>query len=263
MVSITLSLLALLFGFLAYAGLPVLVARYYSESTMISIGEFYFWLSMHSYRRLAIVRRRLSGYMLKPFSLDDEKQAAKLSLNDDAHVQDPADTVKRLQNKPLLLFPEQTPTAVDATVSELGEFWGKHKQHDNHVQKTATDGGTGAEPKVSVNPYFRVPSGIRLVDPSQALHIIASDADPSDPTTAEDLTEKSLEKFRDRIGAMETMATIMGFLASAGFIVGVDKYILDSSGGGGGGGMPAPPIPMGTLSIDPTVLFSLVQVLPL
>ncbi len=261
MVSVTISLLALLFGFLTYAGLPILIARSSDDDRQLAIGEFYFWLSMHSFRRLAIVSRRLSGYILKPFSLDDEKQSATLSLADDAHIQDPADTVDRLQNKPLLIFPEQTPTAVNARVSELGEYWGKHVQHGNHVQQTATDGGEQQPAPVEVNPYFRVPDGIRLVDPSQALHLIPSDADPSDPTTAEDLTEKSLEKFRDRIGAVESIATIMGFLASAGFIVGVDKYLLDSAGGGDGG-VPAPPIPMGQMDITATVIDVLPQVLP-
>lgn len=259
MVSVVLALLAILFGFLAYAAAPIIAARYYDDDTMVAIGEFYFWLAMHSFRRLSIVRRRLSGYKLKPFSLDDEKQAAKLSLNDDAHVQDPADTVARLQNKPLLVFPEQTPTAVNATISELGEYWGKHVQHDNHVEQAATDGGSNRPAAERVNPYFRVPAGIRLVDPSQSLNLIPSDADPSDPATAEDLTEKSQEKFHTRIGAMETVATISGFLASAGLIVGVDQYVLDSSSGGGG--MPAPPIPMGALHVDPQILAALTEVL--
>lgn len=241
-------------GLLCYIGLPWFVAPYLSDGVQQRIGRLYFWLSAMSYWRPKLVRRLLGGYAIVSSTFDAEKQGEKISLGGDTkHVTDPENLVSRWQNKHFGIVLEWATVIVDARLAELGEHLQEHARDDGHISRTTRQVEDGGRRTIErVNPYFEVPKGLRVVDPSTAIALIPRDANPSDPSTAEEYTRAAWAEHRQRIGTTEALSTLMGF--GAGFLaVGASyKYFVTGSTGGGGSGGPI--IPIGQLAVPQSML---------
>jgi len=251
-------------GLILYFGLPIILAQVYPITIRKQIGDLYFWLAMHSFRRLTFVRKKLGGVNLQPISVDSQKKTGTYETHKEQHVDDPANTVDRIYGKPVLVQPEQVPAAVSATLAELGQAWHQHVRSGAAVKQeevaTAQDGSPIQDEKV--NPYFDVPSGNHMIDPADFIRLVANDSNPDDPAKAEAYTDKSQEGFKDNVGAVETVSLLTGFIGSLVTVVGVDRYLLDGSGGGAS--TPAPPIPIGMLDVTATIdIGAVLGVIPL
>lgn len=250
-------------GLLLYFGAPIVLAQAYPIKIRKKIGDMYFWLAMHSFRRITFVRKKLGGVNLQPISVDQQKKTGTYETHKEQHVDDPANTIDRIYGKPVLVQPEQIPAAASATLAEFGEAWHEHVRSGNAVEEEVvqkTQGGN-AVTKERVNPYFDVPDGNHMVDPASMIRLVANDSNPDDPAKAEAYTEKSQEGFVDNVGAIESVSLLTGFIGSLVAVVGVDKYLLE--GGSGGASAPAAPIPLGFLDVTAVVdLTALLGVVP-
>jgi len=244
-------LLAFFAGILLYAGVPVALAHAYPIRIRKAIGDVYFWLAMHSYRRLNVLRKSLSGYSLHPFSLDESKHTGTYTTDEERHIDDPLSTLGRIYGKPIVVQYEESPTAVSPKIAELGAAWHEHCKQDDDVEDQVVGKDENGNPitQTRVNMTFPVEKATKIVDPKSAFHLMPGDTDPDDAAKAEAYTEKSQEGFRSNVGAVETISLLVGFVGSLGTVVGIQKYILDSaSSGGGGGGSEVPSAPINMTS---------------
>lgn len=236
MVSILWGVIALSLGILVYL-LPATFAPLLPIDLREKIGDFYYRNAMRSFRQVAIVRRTLGGVELIPISVDDEQKLAKATLSsgmlsDDKKLpfKDPDNRIKRLYQKPAAVVCEAVPAAIDAELAELG-YW---------VRQHATS--TGLERDGKINPYVRVTDGLRVVDPVDILGLVTKDVEPENIETATELTKRRFDKYGSKIGAAETVATLMGFGAGVGG-VGLLTYLNQKILDGGGAGKPTNPLP--------------------
>lgn len=242
-------LLAFFAGILLYAGVPVVLAHAYPIGIRKRIGDMYFWLAMHSYRRLNVLRKSLSGYSLHSFSLDESKHTGTYETDEEQHIDDPMSTLGRIYGKPLAVQYEESPTAVSPSIAELGAAFHEHCKQDQDTDDIVVGEDDNGNPitQTRVNMSFPVDKATKIVDPKNAFHLMPGDTDPDDAAKAEAYTEKSQEGFRNNVGAVETISLLIGFIGSLGAVVGIQKYVLDgasSGGGGGGSSVPSAPINM-------------------
>lgn len=256
MVSIVWAAIAASSGLLVYL-LPPVLAPLLPLDVRERIGLFYYKQSLRSFEQVAFVRRVIGGYELLPIAVDDEQKLAQVTLSsgivsDDKTMRfsDPDGRIGRLFSKPVALVFEDVPAAIDAEVSELA-YWVNQKITDEGLEHTELaeakrDGDFSQHVETSViDPYVSVATRLRAVDPMDALSLVCKDVDPENIETTKQLTKKRFEKYGQRVGMAETIATAIGFAFGMGGVAAMryfNQNIMDNAGGGGG---PSPPIPMG------------------
>lgn len=248
-------LIALSLGFLVYLAVPVL-AMTAPVTIRERVGKFYLKLAARSLGQFSFVRRVLSGYDVKPITVDDEQKLLKNTLSsntmgddEEYRFKDPDNRIKRLFNKPVAMNYELIPAAIDAELAEIGDAT-QEKQYNEGLQSGNPEDGKDA---VTVDPYVQVPSDLQLIDPIDAFALVPNSVNPENVKTAEQITKKRFEKYGSRIDAMQLMSGVTGFLLGIGGAIGaayVRENLLDG-GGGGGISNPVGSFPIG--SIQPPV----------
>lgn len=208
------------------------------------LGRWHYKQWMRSFGECAIVWRLLGGPSIKPISVDDETKTAEVVLSSGAlsedqtlPFRDPDDRIYRLHKKPLAVIPEAMPTAVDAEVAEVGAAREAKRKGEGIVTH---DGG-----ETRVDPFVPVPSGLRAVNPVDALHLAVKSTEPEFIKTAKMMTEAKYEKYGSGIGAKETASVLVSFAVGAGVVMGAvylrTEVMGEGGGGGTGGTVPFPP----------------------
>jgi hypothetical protein len=257
MVSIVGATLAASFGFMLYLVLAV-GGQSLPVELRNRIADFYFGLGMRSYRQVALVRRVIGKYELKPIKLNDAEGSAELTLNsgligDDKKLpfKNPDDRIYRLYGKPLALVAENVPFAGDAELAEIGGALGEKAQQQSITWES---GDTH-----HADPYVQLETSLKAVDPANIANLIPNGVQPQNIKTTKQMTKKRYEKYSDRVGAKEALAAGMSFLMGAAGVV-VIKYVqsklIDESGGGG---PPADQVPLtlydiGSVAVDAVVI---------
>lgn len=257
MVSIVWATVAAMLGILVYIAFPM-CAMVLPVELRQKIGTFHFKLAARCLKQFTFVRRVLSGYDIMPIKVDDEQKLLKVTLSssmtgsDNSYpFKDPDNRIKRLFNKPVALAYEQIPAAVDAELAEHGHWVGEKAREEGLVQ-----GDPYKDPdSVTVDPYYEMDAGLRLIDPVDVFNVVGNDVDPENVKTAENLTKKRFEKYSDGVGMTEMMTGILGFSVGVGAIM-VMQYLQQnviSSGGGGSTDLPSSPLGMTHVAMDMVV----------
>lgn len=209
------SMIALSLGFTIYIA-PAAFGVMLPVESREKLGNFYYGMAMKSFRQVAIVRRLIGGLAMLPIYIDDRQKVAQVTLSsglisDDQNLpfKDPDNRILRLFDKPLTVLVEEIPAALDAELSEIG-YW--VREHD-------TERGLFVDGKI--NPYFKMDSKLRIVDPIDALEVIPNNVHPENIETAEELTKQRFQKYGSRIGAAETIGTLMGFAFGVGAVAAI------------------------------------------
>lgn len=237
--------------------LPALLGQALSPQKRLRIGRHYFKQSLRCFERLALIRRRLSGYTLLPIGVDDERRWAQVTLDSgmlsDAvklPFRDPADLIHRLYNKPVTIVPGALPAAVDLELAEAAHWVREHKANEGFVDEPPGGG------KPSVSLKFGIPMTQRACDPLEALGLRSKSTEPEEIETIRKFTKARFEKYASNIGAAETIGVLTGFMAGAGGVAGViyirDNIINDT-------GPSSPTSPVGNVS-DPQQLSMAIDV---
>lgn len=260
MVSLMTAAIAASLGFMIYLLVPV-VAGTMDIHTKLRVGTAYYKMQARGLRQFTYLRRVLSGYDLIPIRVDAEKKLLKLTLDskiargkDEYPFNDPDNRIKRLFNKPVALAFELVPAAIDAELAEEGH-WLREKREEEGLWTGDFD---DPDSDVEVDPYFRMPDHLHLVDPIDAFNLIPNDVDPENVKSAVEWTKQRFSKYGSRVGISEAIGTILGFLAGAGAVVGmryVNHQLLDGAAGGGVSG-PVIDVPVGMVGpvVDLVVL---------
>jgi hypothetical protein len=229
-------------GLLCYLAIPF-VATALPIQLRDSVAQYYYGLATRAIGRMVLVKRTIGEYKLMKMQVDDEKAAAKVTLDDsllgdkkELHFDDPDNRIHRWNNKPVAMIHELVNGAMDLQLAELGHHWRNHKADGKH--KSAG----------RVNPHFEVDDKNRLVDLDAVMALVVKDSEPSDIGATEDWTRKRYEKYKDSIGGMEVLTTFTGFAVGlGGIILGayVQSNLLD---GTGTTGSPENPIPTGMIA---------------
>lgn len=251
MVSIIWSVISFATGLLGFM-LPALIGGSLPVQLRQRVARWYFGMSQSSFRQTALVWRTLGGPELMPVGIDDEQRLAQVTLSsglisDDNTLpfKDPDDRIHRLQGKPFAVIPELLPAAVDAEVATISHWFREHDRSEGRVEETS--GGD-----IRVNPYPTMDPSLRLVNPLDSMFLLGGNGvEPSYIETAKQITKQRFEKYGSRIGAAETLGTLMGFGAGVGGVAGI-QYLRQNTlaGSGGGGGGDTLPIPPGTVVND-------------
>lgn len=251
--SIVWILIAFSLGLLIYMAVPI-VAMNAPIKVRRKVGQFYLQMAARSLKQFAFVRRVLSGYDVKPISVDDEQKLLKNTLSsntlgddEEYRFKDPDNRIKRLFNKPVAMAYEEVPAAIDPELAEIGQA--AQKKQDNKGLQSGNDReGKG---DVTVDPYVRLPSTMQLVDPIDVFNLVPNSVNPENVKTTEQLTKKRFEKYGSRIDAMQLMSGVTGFLLGIGGAVGaayVRSNLLDGGGGGGDISNPVGSFPLGSIN---------------
>lgn len=219
-------------GLVAFMG-PALLAPMLPAPMQQAIVSKYEWLTAYSLWRPTLTRRELGGHSLTWRTFDKEKRQDE--VDEDLDIHDPDNRISRWAGKPFAGVYEDTPVAVDADLSELGEHHHRHCQEDRH------DPGDGR-----VNPYVEVDDSLQLCDFKNAYHLIPNAADPSDAETVQSYIARAMAKYGRSFSRTEALLGLIGFLGGLGSVVMIQRYILKGSGGGGDG--LSAPIPIGHLA---------------
>lgn len=252
--SIVWVLIAFSLGLLIYMAVPI-VAMSAPIKIRKKVGNFYLQMAARALKQFAFVRRVLSGYDVKPISVDDEQKLLKNTLSsntlgddEEYRFKDPDNRIKRLFNKPVAMAYEEVPAAIDPELAEIGKA-AQRKQDNEGLQSGDPSEGKDA---VTVDPYITIPSSLQLVDPIDVFNLVPNSVNPENVKTTEQLTKKRFEKYGSRIDAMQLMSGVTGFLLGIGGAVGaayVKTNLLD--GGPSGGGDISNPIgsfPLGSIN---------------
>ena len=251
--SIVWVLIAFSLGLLIYLAVPI-VAMSAPIKLRKKVGEFYLQMAARALKQFAFVRRVLSGYDVKPISVDDEQKLLKNTLSsntlgddEEFRFKDPDNRIKRLYNKPVAMAYEEVPAAIDPELAEIGKAT-QHKQDNEGLQSGDPADGKAA---VTVDPYVTLPSSLQLVDPIDVFNLVPNSVNPENVKTTEQLTKKRFEKYGSRIDAMQLMSGVTGFLLGIGGAVGaayVRSNLLDGGGGGGDISNPVGSFPLGSIN---------------
>jgi hypothetical protein len=231
-VSIVGATLAVSFGFLLYLVLAV-GGQSLPVELRKRIADFYFQLGMRSYRQVALVRRVIGKYELKPIKINDAENTAELTLDSGLLGEDktlpfknPDDRIYRLYGKPLAVVPGNVPFAGDAELAEIGEALSEKAQKQSISWQS--------DDTHHADPYVQLRTSLRAVDPTDIGHVVPNGVQPQNVATTKKMTKKRYEKYTDRVGAKEALAAGMSFLMGAGGVM-IIKYVqsklIDESGG--------------------------------
>lgn len=249
--SIMLGVLVYIAGSMAVIVLPVQL-RY-------KVMQFHLKLAARCLKQFTFVRRILSGYDIKPISVDDEQKLLKVTLSssltgdDNAYpFKDPAERIKRLFNKPVALAYEQIPAAVDAELAEHGYWVGEKAKNEGLYSGDPED----SPEDVTVDPYIEEDDRLRCVDPVDAFNLVPNAVNPENVKTTEQLTKKRFEKYSTGVGMVEVMTGAMGFAIGMGGIAAL-QYVQNNvitNGGGGDPQLPSSPLGMTHIAVDAVVM---------
>lgn len=246
MVSILWGVIAFSLGLLIYL-IPAVVAQTLPVEDRRRVGLYYYKNSLKSYRQVAFVRRQLAGFELLPITVDDEQRLAKVTLSsglisDDKELpfKDPASCIGRLFNKPIAIVPETIPAAVDAKLSEIGYWRERQILNEGGERKIGED--EHGNPLFEVNPWVKVGTGLRIVDPIDIRSLVAKDVQPENVKTTEEMTKARFREYGQKVGLAETAGLMTGFAFGIGGVA-VLSYIRNRILDGGGGSTPTNPLP--------------------
>ena len=212
--------LAVLLGFLLYIIFPVLVSSVPDEYLDIAyknkVAQWYFGLSMASFRRVLCAITPHNDADLIRSKWDGERQTEKIKIDKKANdFEDPKGNVSRCKNIPFSFVLSDKNKIIDPMDAEMGEAIHERDEKGDDwaqfqiTQSVQTDGGEVVEEPHSIrahNAHVELSETIKAVNMQLARKVLPECHEPNDPNKAEENVIKSQQGFQNRsmadIGAM-------------------------------------------------------------
>jgi hypothetical protein len=233
--ALTWGLVGLLMGASAFILVPWTLAFLGGVDVRDKVGRYYVSQMMTVLGDAAMVAREQGGLALTGATYDSEFGGDKVTVGSKVgHLVDDLNMKSRLAGKSFGIGLESHPVYLSPLHAEFGEH-GDDARHDGRV--AATDGGVRLD--------FEIPSTPTVPDLRQAYKALDGDARRRYGKLAESWTEKSQEKFGQRISLGQTLILMFAFGVGSGMAILTMRL---GTGSGGGGGVEVP-IQIGLLAL--------------
>jgi len=156
------------------------------------------------------------------------RNADEIAFDDDVHVEDSTRSVGRLHGRRFGFVPRSSNSYVSLLLAELGARAESAAEHGLLGEVVDENGQIQG-----MSQYLPLPAESKLVDPEDAVPLLAGDASPSSSRRSYQATKKSQEGFRQKLSLGQAVMILFGFVTGAATIFMAIKY-----GGGGAGAAP-------------------------
>lgn len=207
-----------LFGFLAFAVVPMAIARIADGPESQSIARKYAWLAMTSIQSSALVARD-NSLELVHVGFDPHKNADKYKLDGEvSHVRDDLGVTGRLFNKPFGITSDSIQSYLSPLSAEIGKEATRAEREGELGRTEMTRSVDGEKIKTTVmQAGLTIPKRSQLASIEDATSIITGNASASDGRVAKSWAEKSQELFHEKISFGQAMVFLLS--VATGFLM--------------------------------------------
>ena len=215
-------------GMVLCVGIPILVGPQLPREVRQKWADTWAKLTMRTFDRAMLIRRKHGGYDLVASKFDSEKRGEKMNVNGNEKIAtDPNTQMKLWKKKKFGMLYEKSDIITGPKVAELG------KKGDEFVR--SGENMIEQEGQKFFSTTLSVDNVWRFCDLASMYHAAAGSADPGDSETAETYTELSQAGFKSA-NLMDTIPLLLAFGAGVLAVFG----LMQARSGGVGGGVRMP-----------------------